>query len=185
MGWALAEAPLLCPREVGCSRSPQRGRTHHFQGLSRPFQERIQWVGPGEGHSTARSDGWGRSARTWVWPGDPRSPGASAGGTAVLSREKRGSGGYRGESPCLGLRSEPPRVWGSPRRDPPGFQLQPRPSLQSRREAGSRRKAHPPTRPGRGAGPRWPRPGPIGCRTRGGARLPDVGAAAAAGAAAS
>lgn len=69
MGWALAEAPFLCRREVGCSRSPQRGRTHHFQGLSRPLQERIQWVGPGAGHSTARSDGWGRSARTWVWPG--------------------------------------------------------------------------------------------------------------------
>lgn len=44
------------------------------------LQERIQWVGPRAGHSTAEPDDWARSTGSRAQPRYPCAPGTPAGG---------------------------------------------------------------------------------------------------------
>lgn len=141
---------------------------------------------PRVGHGTAGSDDWGWSARIGAQPGNPRAPRAPAGETTVLSQENWERWGYHREATCPGSYSGPgvSSAVQDVEESRPGAHGVSRysPAPPSRAGGvGSGRPARPPGR-AQGAGPHQPRPSAIGWGARGGAQLPDVGAAAAAGA---
>lgn len=183
----MAEAPPLCSCDVPRSGSPQRRQdppitSRDCQG---PLQERIQWVGPEVGHSTEEPEDGGRSAGTWAQPGT-RVPTGSLREGPQFYPGKNGEAEATAGKRLLGRAANPESTQtlgalGSPGPDRARLSAAAVPPLrieQERRGGVGVGITH--TRPG--AGPLQPRPGPIGCGDRGGARLPDVGAVAAAGA---
>lgn len=187
MGGALAEAPPPCSCDVPRSGRPQRRQdppitSRDCQG---PLQERIQWVGPEVGHSTEEPEDWGRSAGTWAQPGT-RVPTGSLREGPQFYPGKNGEAEATAGKRLLGRAANPESTQTRGATGSPGPD-------RARLSAA----AVPPLRIGLmlragvgvgivhtrlGAGPLRPRPGPIGCGGRGGARLPDVGAVAAAAA---
>lgn len=106
-GWALAGAPPRCCSEALRSLSPQRGRTPPMtsRDCGGRLQERIQWVGPRVGHSTAEPEAWARSTRSRAQPRYPCAPGTPAGGTTTVPWEKWETEATAGVRLVLGVSS--------------------------------------------------------------------------------